>query len=100
MAIDEDHMGMHLPYSLSNDLIRNLVKENGGAWCHNFKIWKIPKESYTIVRTEIPRILPDIQIEDLPVFLDRALKPMTEKLFIQSMNKTMNYDPLDRKMQY
>lgn len=77
MAVDDEHMGMHLPYSLSNDVIRNLVKENGGAWCHNFKIWKIPKEAYTIVRTEIPRILPEITIEDLPIFLERALRPMT-----------------------
>lgn len=43
MAVDDENMGMHLPYSLSNDAIRSQVKENGGAWCHNFKIWKIPK---------------------------------------------------------
>ena len=98
MAVDEEHMGMHLPYSLSNDMIRGLVKENGGAWCHNFKIWKIPKESYTIIRTEIPRILPEVLIEDLPLFIDRALRPITEKLHIHSINHTLLYDPLDRKI--
>lgn len=51
-----------------------------------------------MVRTEIPRILPDILIEDLPLFIDRALKPMTEKMHINSINQTMLYDPLDRRI--
>ena len=51
MVADDEHMGMHLPYALSNDTIKNFIKQNGGSWSHNFKIWKIPKTSYTLIRT-------------------------------------------------
>lgn len=96
MAVDDEHMGMYLPYSLSNETIKILIKENGGNWCHNFKIWKIPKYSYTLIRTEIPRIVPEITIEDLPLFIEKALKNMTEKLSINSIGKTILYEPMDR----
>ena len=62
MIVDDNFMGMHLPYSLSNELIRKTIRDGGGFWCQNFKIWKLPKESYTLIRTEIPSLLPDCKI--------------------------------------
>lgn len=44
-------MGMYLPYALSNDQTKSFIKEHGAHWCHNYKIWRIPKASYTAVRT-------------------------------------------------
>lgn len=43
MIVDDSFMGMHLPYSLSNENIRRTVRDAGGFWCQNFKIWKLPK---------------------------------------------------------
>jgi hypothetical protein len=59
MAIDEQHIGMYIPFSLSgNNSVKLLVKENHGSWCPLWKLWRIPRTSYTPVRAEIPRLLP------------------------------------------
>ena len=99
MVIGDESIGLHLPYSLSNDLTKTLVKQNGGVWEPNFKIWKIPKATFTAVRSEVPRILPDADIEDIPLFIDRALKPMPERLKVNETNQIIPYDPLDRRIQ-
>lgn len=58
MIIEDDYMGMHLPYTMSNDARRCYIRQNGAVWEANFKIWKIPRSSFTNIRSEIPRMLP------------------------------------------
>lgn len=59
MLVDESNIGMHLPYCYSNDFTKALIKENGGVWDYNFRLWKIPRDSFTPVRSELPRLLAD-----------------------------------------
>lgn len=82
MVVDDDFIGIHLPFALSNDAIKSLIKERGATWEPNFKIWKMPKSAFTEVRSEMPRILPEATIEDIPAFLERASRPMPERLRI------------------
>lgn len=43
--------------------------------------------------------MPDAQIEDIPLFIDRATKPMPEKLRNSSTGQIISYDPMDRRIQ-
>lgn len=51
MVIDDENIGLNLPFSLSNDLIRSFIKQNGAVWDHNYKLWKIPKAYFTPIRS-------------------------------------------------
>jgi hypothetical protein len=92
-------MGIHMPYTMSTDLVKSLIRENNGTWCNSWKLWKIPKTAYTALRTEFPRLLPEAWIEDIPLFIDKMCKLIPEKLKINGTDILITYDPLDRRLQ-
>jgi SWI/SNF-related matrix-associated actin-dependent regulator 1 of chromatin subfamily A len=79
--------------------VKSLVKENNGSWCQQWKLWRIPKGSYTPIRAGIPRLLPEAEVEDIPLFVDWVCRPMPEKLKVGNSNQMIIYDPMDKHIQ-
>jgi hypothetical protein len=50
LVIDDEYIGIHMPYSLNKDEVKVLIRENNGSWCTNWKLWKIPRTSYSPIR--------------------------------------------------